>query len=80
MDMLRLPQVLQKTGYRSHTSIYEAVKAGTFPRPVRLGLRAVGWPDHEVETILKAWVAGVSESEIRNLVESLHHRRSAETR
>lgn len=40
--LLRLPQVQDLTGF-GKSSIYSGVKAGTFPAPVRLSRRAVGW-------------------------------------
>ena len=45
---LRLPDVLERTGYR-RTTIYEMIKAGNFPAPVHLGPRAVAWVESEVE-------------------------------
>lgn len=50
--ILRLPQVQLRTGL-SRSSIYNAVKAGTFPDRVALGARAVGWDSLAVD----AWVA-----------------------
>ena len=41
-SVLRLPDVKALTGL-SRSSIYAAVSKGTFPSPVRLGARAVGW-------------------------------------
>lgn len=79
MDILRLPDVLKKTGYRSPTSIYDAVRSGTFTRPVKLGVRAVGWPNHEVDKLLAARVAGCSEEDIRTIVQALHDSRSHES-
>ena len=38
----------------SRSSIYAAVKAGTFPAPVRIGARAVAWRISEVEQWLEA--------------------------
>jgi prophage regulatory protein len=40
--ILRLKQVQEETGL-SRSSIYRGVQAGTFPSPISLGLRAVGW-------------------------------------
>ena len=40
--LLRRPQVQQRTGL-SRTTLYEYIKDGEFPAPVRLGARAVGW-------------------------------------
>jgi len=70
--LLRIPSVLAETGYRSHASIYSAIKAGLFTAPVRLSLRSVGWPDYEIEAINKARVAGKSDDEIKHLVARLH--------
>ena len=51
MRFLRLPEVIQISGYR-RTSIYEMIKAGNFPAQVYLGPRATGWVESEVE----AWM------------------------
>jgi prophage regulatory protein len=45
--ILRRPQVEARTGL-SCSSIYLAIAEGTFPKPVRLGLRAVGWIEDEI--------------------------------
>ena len=50
---LRLPQVIDRTGYRK-TAIYERIQQGDFPRPVKLGPRAVGWLDSEVEEWMRS--------------------------
>jgi prophage regulatory protein len=46
-SILRLNQILDIAGL-SRSSIYNYVKAGTFPRPRKLGSRAVGWLASEV--------------------------------
>jgi prophage regulatory protein len=38
----------------SRSTIYAAVKAGTFPAPVRIGARAVAWRLTSVESWLEA--------------------------
>jgi len=38
----------------SRSSIYAAVKAGTFPAPYRIGARAVAWRVSEIEQWLEA--------------------------
>jgi prophage regulatory protein len=40
--LARLPTVLQVTGL-GRSTIYRLVAHGSFPRPVRVGLRAVAW-------------------------------------
>jgi prophage regulatory protein len=75
MSILRMPAVKAETGHRSHASIYLAIKAGLFTRPVLIGHRAVGWPADEVQAICAARVAGKSEAELRELVDTLHSMR-----
>ena len=76
MSILRMPAVKAETGHRSHASIYNAIRAGTFTRPVQIGERAVGWPSEEVEAINAARIAGKCEAEIRELVSRLHAKRT----
>jgi prophage regulatory protein len=52
-SVLRLPQVKARTG-KSRSSIYDGVNEGTFPAPIPLGERAVGWLEHEID----AWLDG----------------------
>jgi prophage regulatory protein len=49
--MLRLPSVEDRTGLE-RSAIYRAMDRGDFPRPVRVGLRAVAWLESEVD----AWL------------------------
>jgi prophage regulatory protein len=50
--ILRRPEVERKTGFkRAH--LYGLMKAGKFPKCLRLGLRAVGWDSLEVDE----WIA-----------------------
>lgn len=73
--IIRLPQVKGAFGHRSDASIYNAVKAGTLTKPVPIGQRAVGWPSDEVQAVVAARIAGMSEAEIRELVTRLHAKR-----
>lgn len=66
----RLPMVLAKRG-RSRSAHYLDIQEGLFTHPVSIGARAVGWPDHEVEAINAARIAGKSDDEIRALVKRL---------
>ena len=50
---LRLPAVIGIVG-RQRTAIYGDIKAGTFPAPVRIGLRAVAWDS----AAISAWQEG----------------------
>ncbi len=75
MSIWRMPTIKAETGHRSHASIYNAIKAGLFTKPVAIGQRAVGWPSDEVQSINAARIAGKTEAEIRALVTWLHDKR-----
>ena len=45
---LKLPEVQSRTG-KSRSSIYLGAKNGTFPKQVKIGPRAVGWIESEIE-------------------------------
>lgn len=50
--ILRRPEVEAQCGFkRAH--LYKLIGEGMFPRPLRIGVRAVGWDSTEVEQ----WVA-----------------------
>ena len=51
--ILRLPDVIERVGF-SRSSIYAFVGNGTFPKPVQIGIRAVGWLDSDVDDWLNA--------------------------
>lgn len=68
--ILRLPAVKAETGY-SRSTIYLRVSQRLLPRPVRLGLRSVGWPYQEIAAINSARIAGKTDDEIRDLVATL---------
>lgn len=50
--ILRLPSVKVATGL-SRSSIYKKISEGTFPKPVCLGARAVGWYESQVNDWLE---------------------------
>jgi prophage regulatory protein len=54
-SILRLPIVKARTGL-SRSTIYQRAADGTFPKPVNLGARAVGWLEAEVDAWLTAQV------------------------
>lgn len=45
--ILRLPAVKARTGL-SRSTIYLRISEGSFPKPISLGSRAVGWIEAEV--------------------------------
>jgi prophage regulatory protein len=50
--ILRLPDVKRNTGL-SRSTIYLRISQGTFPKPVSLGGRAVGWLEAEIQEWLQ---------------------------
>ncbi|MBY5938922.1 AlpA family phage regulatory protein [Marinobacter nauticus] len=52
MRVLRLEEVQGKT-VLARSTLYKYVDAGTFPRPICLGGRAVGWIDSEIHEWLQ---------------------------
>lgn len=51
-NLIRLPRVLEKTGF-SEPWIYRLMSQKRFPRPTKLGRRAVAWVESEVDE----WIA-----------------------
>jgi prophage regulatory protein len=70
MRMIRLPEVKTKTGH-GRSTIYQRVKLGLLPPPVRISDKSSAWPDDEIDAVNHALVAGQSTSEIRTLVATL---------
>jgi prophage regulatory protein len=59
LSILRRKQVEARTGL-SRSTIYLRIQEGTFPKPISLGARAVGWLEHEIE----AWLVACIETRI----------------
>lgn len=74
--ILRLPAVKAESG-ASRSTIYLRIKQGLWTKPVKLGLRAIGWPSNEVAALLQARIAGFDDQCIRALVIKLEEARSS---
>ena len=74
--ILRLPAVMSQSGL-GRSTIYARIADTLWPKPVRLGARAVGWPSYEVDALNAAHIAGHSNDEIRALVTKLEEARPA---
>lgn len=48
MRVIRLKEVIDSTGL-ARSTIYKFISEGTFPRPISLGDRCVGWVEGEVQ-------------------------------
>lgn len=51
LRILRLPEVIRRTGM-SKTAIYDRLRKHEFPEPLKLGPRAVGFVESEVNGFL----------------------------
>ena len=56
MRLLRFTDVSDRVGLR-HSAIYDAIRKGTFPKPVLLGRKAVAWLESEVDAWINARIA-----------------------
>jgi len=54
---LRMAEVLDKIGF-GETTLNELIAGGTFPKPARIGTRAVRWSENEVDEWIAARLAG----------------------
>ena len=55
--MYRLTEVMNMTGL-SRSSIYLRVSTDEFPKPIKIGRRAIGWPEESIV----AWQAKMMEA------------------
>ena len=46
--ILRLPDVLDLTGL-ARSSLYAAMAAGQFPKSIKIGKRAIGWLEADIQ-------------------------------
>ncbi len=48
ITFLKFPEVQRRTG-KSKSSIWAAIKDGSFPKPIKRGPRAIGFIESEIE-------------------------------
>lgn len=53
---LRLPAIIEITGLNRAT-IYEMIERGAFPRPCKIGARAIAWPESDLEDWINERIA-----------------------
>lgn len=54
--LIKLPEVKRRTTL-STSEIYRRLEAGTFPKQIKLGAKAVAWLEHEIDTWINQRVA-----------------------
>lgn len=74
ITILRGPAIERTLGI-GRSACYEWHKKGLLPSRVRIGPRASGLPESELQEIAAARVAGYSEDQIKALVVQIHKRR-----
>ena len=74
LRILRCKAVLDLTG-DSRSSHYAKIADGLMPKPFHIGVRAVGWAEHEIQAFLAARISGQSDSQLRELVTALETQR-----
>jgi prophage regulatory protein len=57
LKAIREPVVLGMTGFGSKQHLRQQIAAGLFPRPIRIGPKAVAWIQSEVDAWLRARIA-----------------------
>ena len=60
-QIYRLPDVMKLTGL-SRSSIYLAVSKEEFPKPIKIGRRAVGWH----QNVIEEWIQKLMERNNEN--------------
>ena len=55
----------------SRSSLYNDINSGTFPPPVKLGIKSARWLEFEVEVALRGISAGLARDEMKALVSRL---------
>jgi prophage regulatory protein len=55
----------------SRSTLYLRIQQGLFVPPISLGRRSVGWLEHETDLILRAFISGKDELEIKKLVQEV---------
>lgn len=75
IKILRLPAVFERMGI-GETAYRAAMADGLVPKLITLGARAVGIPEHELNQVLRARIAGLPADDIRKLVERIHDDRA----
>ena len=57
--LLRLKTVVDRTGL-GRTLIYQQMDEGSFPKPVKIGARAVAWAESDIQKWIEERIAGTA--------------------
>ena len=74
VNMMRQPAAMTKTGDKRST-FNSKVNSGLLTPPIFISPRVKVWPEHELEAINSAWLAGNNKDQIQELVKKLEENR-----
>ncbi len=74
--IIRIKEVKARIGDIANSTLYARVADGTQVPPIKIGPRASGWIESEVDAVNAARVVEKSEDEIRELVKQLIAKRT----
>ena len=66
----RKPEVLSMLAI-SKSTLHERINDGLLPPPIKLGGRAVGWLENEIQQTLKAMAAGIQDDLLTDYIQTL---------
>lgn len=75
LQIIRKTELIQLLGL-SKTTIQNRINEGTLPSPISLGGRSVGFLLTDVKQAIKAMLAGMSEEQLRELVNEQNKQRA----
>jgi len=67
LKLIKKPKALDALA-ESNSTFYSNISKGLVTPPIRLGAQSVAWPQHEIEAIISARIAGKSPEEVKQLV------------
>jgi prophage regulatory protein len=77
IQIIKQPQLLKQFAF-SKSTLFTQINQGLMPKPISLGSRAVGYLQHEVDSVLFARIAGKNNEQIKELVKSLMAKRNGD--
>ena len=67
---VRLPELLEQLAV-GKTTLYARIKQGPFQPPVKFVERDSAWPEHEVDTVVNAYMRSATKEDLQKLVAQL---------
>ena len=71
---LPIKEVLRRKG-GGRSSLYAEINSGLFPKPLKLGKRRIGWPECEVDAVLRFLLRGENQSDLKDFICVLEQKR-----